>query len=87
MLYVNPVTKVIQLTILPRHVAYDGVPTKVFEDLNKGDIMEAKVTRTEKKGVHLSLPQGVTAFAAVCSFPLFICDVTRDNLQFHQSLS
>ncbi|XP_005094140.1 protein RRP5 homolog [Aplysia californica] len=65
-LYVHPVTKVLQLTALPELVNSDGGAIGLFQDLRVGNILEAKVLRLDKKkGVYFSLPKGVRAFAAL----------------------
>ncbi|GFN83437.1 Rrp5-like protein [Plakobranchus ocellatus] len=65
-LYINPTTKELHLTNLPKHLEFDGTPLNFFGDLKAGDFLDGKTSRFLKgKGVYFSLPGKVKGFAAM----------------------
>lgn len=64
-LYVNPMTKELQLTNLSNHLEFDGAAMDLFGEMKTGEFVEGKVSRTLKgKGVYFSLPGKIKGFAS-----------------------
>ncbi|RUS80904.1 hypothetical protein EGW08_011340 [Elysia chlorotica] len=64
-LYVNPLTKELQLTNLSKHLEFDGTALNLFGDMKTGDFVDGKATRILKgKGIYFSLPGKGKGFAS-----------------------
>ncbi|CAL1540866.1 unnamed protein product [Lymnaea stagnalis] len=66
-LYLNPTTKMLHLSGLPKLLKFNGTPINCFGNLQIGSIVQAKVAWVhKKKGVYFKLPDNVKGFSALC---------------------